>query len=80
MDLYGLIGRSLSHSFSSTFFNQKFSEEHIDASYTNFEMESLDSIQEIFQLTGLNGLNVTIPYKEKIILNLKNIKFLGLKD
>ena len=73
MDLYGLIGRSLSHSFSSTFFNQKFSEEHIDASYTNFEMESLDSIQEIFQLTGLNGLNVTIPYKEKIIPFLDEI-------
>ena len=79
MDLYGLIGRSLSHSFSSTFFNQKFSEEHINASYNNFEMESLTNIQDVFQLTGLNGLNVTIPYKEKIIPFLDEIDPLAEK-
>jgi len=67
MTQYGLIGRSLSHSFSSSFFNKKFKEENINASYANYELETLDNIKDVFQINGLNGLNVTIPYKEQII-------------
>ena len=79
MDLYGLIGQSLSHSFSSLFFNQKFSDENIEASYSNFELESLADIHEVFHLTALNGLNVTIPYKEKVIPFLDEIDSLAAK-
>ncbi len=79
MDLYGLIGRSLIHSFSSSFFNEKFTEENIQASYSNFELETLENIQDVFQITGLNGLNVTIPYKEQIIPFLDEIDPLAAK-
>ena len=39
---YGLIGFPLIHSFSKTFFNQKFQAEGINARYENFEIASID--------------------------------------
>ena len=68
MDKYGLIGYPLGHSFSIGFFNEKFQNEGIDAQYCNFEIPCLDCLPEIIaQNPDLKGLNVTIPYKEKII-------------
>ena len=68
MDKYGLIGYPLEHSFSKEYFNEKFQNEGIDAQYGNFEIPSLDCLPEIIaQNPDLKGLNVTIPYKEKII-------------
>lgn len=64
---YGLVGYPLSHSFSEAYFNQKFAAEDIPASYRNFELHDLDALQEIVQHYQLDGFNVTIPYKEKII-------------
>ena len=66
--VYGLIGYPLVHSFSMDFFNQKFSTEDIDAQYINFEIEDLGLLWEIIsEYPNLNGLNVTAPYKEKVI-------------
>ena len=42
MDLYGLIGYPLKHSFSRAFFNEKFEAEGIDAEYRNFEIPQID--------------------------------------
>lgn len=68
MQKYGLIGFPLSHSFSKGFFNEKFSSEHIDASYQNFEIPSISQFHSVIvENPDLNGLNVTIPYKEQII-------------
>lgn len=65
---YGLIGKSLGHSFSKDYFTKKFEAAGSDESYHNFE---LDSIDEVINLRNENhnllGLNVTIPYKESII-------------
>ena len=73
-ELYGLIGFPLGHSFSENFFNQKFEAELIDARYLNFEIPSLDQFKTIIaDNKNLNGLNVTIPYKEKIIEFLDEI-------
>lgn len=67
-ELYGLIGYPLGHSFSEIFFNQKFESEIIDAHYVNFEIPSIDEIKNVIkQNHNLCGLNVTIPYKEKVI-------------
>jgi shikimate dehydrogenase len=66
MDTYGLIGFPLKHSFSARFFAEKFRREGIDAEYLNFEIESIDEFPRILPHT-LKGLNVTIPYKEKVI-------------
>ncbi len=68
MDRYGLVGYPLGHSFSRGFFNEKFKSEGIDAEYVNFEIPSVGRFPEIIaENTNLRGLNVTIPYKEKII-------------
>ncbi|MCR5643056.1 MAG: shikimate dehydrogenase [Prevotella sp.] len=74
MDKYGLIGYPLGHSFSISYFNQKFADENIDAEYVNFEIPSIDDLQEILDTNpDLLGLNVTIPYKEKVIPFLDSI-------
>jgi shikimate dehydrogenase len=74
MDKYGLIGYPLGHSFSMSFFNQKFEDEGIDAKYENFEIPSIDSLPEVLDSNpNLQGLNVTIPYKEKVISFLDSI-------
>ncbi len=68
MDTYGLIGYPLEHSFSISYFNQKFADEGIDAQYENFEIKSIESLMEVIDShPDLKGLNVTIPYKEKVI-------------
>lgn len=74
MDKYGLIGYPLGHSFSKSYFNEKFENEQIDAEYINFEIPTLDSLPEILASNPeLKGLNVTIPYKEKVISYLDSI-------
>ncbi len=68
MDLYGIIGKTLSHSFSPRFFTEKFSREGIDAQYVKFEISDISMFLAIIQdHECLKGLNVTIPYKEEII-------------
>ena len=74
MDKYGLIGYPLGHSFSISYFNQKFADEGINATYENFEIPSIDDLPEIIdRYPNLRGLNVTIPYKEKVIPFLDSI-------
>ncbi len=69
MRQFGLVGKSLSHSFSKIYFEEKFRREQIsDAAYSLFE---LADIQEIIpfsqQHPDLVGFNVTIPYKQTVI-------------
>lgn len=74
MDKYGLLGYPLKHSFSKDFFNQKFADENIDAIYVNFEIPTISLFQDIItENADLKGLNVTIPYKEKVISFLDEI-------
>lgn len=44
MDKYGLIGYPLGHSFSISYFNQKFADEGINAKYENFEIPTIDEL------------------------------------
>lgn len=68
MDLYGLLGFPLGHSFSANFFNEKFRREGIDAEYRNFELPDIGDFMELVsEHPELRGLNVTIPYKKQII-------------
>ena len=64
---FGLIGKSLGHSFSAKFFNGKFKAEQIDADYQLFEIENISAIDSLIKEHNLEGFNVTIPYKESII-------------
>lgn len=50
------------------YFNEKFENEAVDAQYINFEIPSIENLTEILDSNPeLKGLNVTIPYKEKVI-------------
>lgn len=74
MDKYGLIGYPLGHSFSISYFNEKFENEDIDAVYENFEIPRIEDLKEIVDSNPeLKGLNVTIPYKEQVLKYLKSI-------
>lgn len=68
MQKYGLVGKSLNHSFSKTFFEQKFEKENINAVYDNYELSSVNEIKSLFKPSyKIIGFNVTNPYKEKVI-------------
>ncbi len=73
MRKFGLVGKSLNHSFSKSFFEEKFLRENIDASFTNFELIDIQQIKSVFEVESLSGLSVTIPYKEEIIPFLDNL-------
>lgn len=77
--VYGLIGKSLGHSFSKQFFTEKFAKEGIAAAYNNYELSSIQEIQHVFELENLKGLNVTIPYKTSVMEYLDEIDGLALK-
>ena len=70
---FGLIGKSLSHSFSAKFFNGKFKAEQIEADYQLFEIEDVATIDSLIKEHNLEGFNVTIPYKEAIIPHLDGL-------
>ncbi len=69
MRQYGLIGFPLSHSFSENYFANKFLREGItDCIYQNFPLRDIQDIHKLIDdHPHLKGLNVTIPYKEKIV-------------
>lgn len=67
MDLYGLIGYPLSHSFSKKYFSEKFDKLGINAQYELFPIENINFIDNVLANSpNLKGFNVTIPYKEQI--------------
>jgi shikimate dehydrogenase len=69
MKIYGLVGRSLRHSFSEKYFTEKFERENItNCQYRNFELKDLgEGISILKNDREIKGLNVTIPYKTEII-------------
>ena len=68
MRTFGLIGKSLVHSFSKDFFTNLFEKESIAAEYKNFELTNISEFKNVLiQEPNLAGLNVTIPYKVEII-------------
>jgi len=77
---YGLIGKSLSHSFSKQYFDKKFVADNISgASYTLFEIATIEDITAILDTDNLVGLNVTIPYKESVIEYLTQLDEVAAK-
>lgn len=65
----GLLGKSLTHSFSKDYFSEKFRKEGLKGfSYENFELQEIEELPELLKHEAeLRGLNVTIPYKESVI-------------
>ena len=72
--LFGLIGFPLEHSFSASYFTRKFTEEKIDAVYRNYPLRDITEFESLVESEpDLKGLNVTVPYKERIIPYLDSL-------
>ena len=69
MRFFGLIGKELGHSFSHSYFKEKFEKEGIKNTYYNlYTLKSIDEFNQIINdFSELSGLNVTIPYKQSVI-------------
>jgi shikimate dehydrogenase len=67
--IYGLLGYPVKHSFSPAMHNAAFKACGINAKYILFETkpEELDYFLARLDQKNILGLNVTIPYKEKIL-------------
>lgn len=72
--MYGLIGYPLGHSFSAQYFTEKFLREGLDECYKLFPIKDINSLSELVDGNKtLNGLNVTLPYKQAVIPFLDKI-------
>lgn len=72
MNVYGLVGFPLSHSRSAEYFTARF--KNSNNIYRLFPLPDLNEFTSLISsYPGLCGLNVTIPYKEKIIPFLNDI-------
>lgn len=72
--MYGLIGKPIKHSFSADFFNEKFKREGIYNEYRLFPLEKIEDFPKLLEEhRDLQGLNVTIPYKQKVMAYLGSV-------
>jgi shikimate dehydrogenase len=73
--IFGLIGSTVSHSFSKSYFDEKFFRDGLrDHRYELFPLEKIQDIQTLIKENeGLCGLNVTLPYKEQVLKYLTEI-------
>lgn len=70
----GLIGKNISYSFSKNYFEQKFKKKNLtEYSYDIFDIQEIEEIERVFSDKNIFGLNVTIPYKEKVIQYLDEL-------
>lgn len=71
----GLIGFPLSHSFSVKYFRDKFQQENIQGyEYRNYPIQKIGDLKDLIRdEPDLKGLNVTIPYKKKVLPFLSHI-------
>ena len=72
---YGLIGATVSHSFSKSYFDEKFFREGLrDYHYDLYSLPTIDDLKKLLEENPeLEGLNVTIPYKEQVVKFLSEI-------
>ena len=73
--IFGLIGATVSHSFSKSYFDEKFFREGLrDYRYELFPLTKIEEIETLIKENkALCGLNVTLPYKELVLKYLNEI-------
>ena len=66
---YGIIGNPIKHSLSPVLHNYWFKKYKIDAEYSILEIKDneLVNIIEKIKDSKLNGINITLPFKQKIV-------------
>jgi shikimate dehydrogenase len=72
---FGLIGSTVSHSFSKSYFDEKFFREGLrDYHYELFPLTEIQGIKDLInENKDLCGLNVTLPYKEQVLQYLDEL-------
>ncbi|MAQ31497.1 MAG: shikimate dehydrogenase [Flavobacteriales bacterium] len=76
----GLIGEHISHSLSKRYFDTKFQNENIkNFQYDLYDIDNLKQINELIIQNKIIGLNVTMPYKKKIIQELDELDKIALE-
>jgi len=73
--IYGVLGYPVKHSLSPSMHNAAFEALKINAEYRSFQVKPQDLENFLNSLAKKNiyGLNVTIPYKEKVVPFLQNL-------
>jgi shikimate dehydrogenase len=81
MRKFGLVGNPLGHSFSKTYFANKFRNDVLsDCRYDNFEMYDIISLKDLIDSDSeIVGLNITIPYKSEVLSILDSVDELALE-
>ncbi len=66
---FGLIGLTVSHSFSKNYFDEKFFREGLrDYHYDLYELKKIEDLKQLLKDNPeMCGLNVTIPYKVNVM-------------
>ncbi|GHV33712.1 3-dehydroquinate dehydratase [Spirochaetia bacterium] len=64
--LYGIVGWPLTQTGSPEFFNTVFNSEQTDAVYVPFPADSIEPFMNLAAEINLQGVSVTVPYKEKV--------------
>ena len=65
---FGLVGRNISYSFSRGYFYEKFEKLGLsNHTYENFDLKEISEFKKVIEQPAIEGLNVTIPYKQEII-------------
>ena len=69
MQVFGLLGNPVSHSLSPPMHEAAYEEHGIDARYVTFEpdTEDIEDAIEGAGALGIQGLNVTIPFKQDVL-------------
>lgn len=72
---FGLIGLTVSHSFSKVYFDEKFFRDGLrDYRYDLYPLSTIDDLKKLLgENPELVGLNVTIPYKEQVLKFLSEV-------
>lgn len=69
MATFGLIGKTLEHSFSRTYFSKKFEIENLPHEYLNFELDLIEDFESILlSHHDIKGISVTIPFKKEALV------------
>lgn len=74
MKRFALIGRKLGHSYSQRWFEEMFVREGLEGyRYDLVEMSTLERLRDWIREEGINGFNVTVPYKQEVIAQLDEL-------
>lgn len=74
MKTYGLLGRGIGYSFSPDYFKEKFKQLNLENhDYVLIDVENLEDIKAKIKASGVDGFNVTTPYKVDIIPYLDDL-------